>query len=88
MLFAAAAGVAIYSIWPHDFAFGHNLDPWIKEMGDGEDFDVTEFAFNVGRDFTTAKKANEMTIRRLYNALSMLCVLLGLQVLAWGVAVI
>ena len=49
---------------------------------------IVDFAVNVGRQLNEQHGKNKGKIERLWDAYTVVCVLIGLQVLAWGAAAV
>jgi hypothetical protein len=88
VLFGLTAAVVLDVERPRQFHFGHDPTPWLDMLTAGEVVDVTDFATNVGRQLNDQRKTNKAKIERLWHAYTWVCLLIGLQVLAWGAAAI
>lgn len=87
-LFAITIAAVIFIVWPRTLVFSHGLDDWVDDLRHDRHPTVNEWAFNLSRDFETFRHDNQRSIRKLYDALAAVCVLLGVQVLAWLLAVV
>jgi len=88
-LFAATVFFALDLLRPrkHYWAWAHNLGTWLDRMRAGEvtEYDVT---FRLSEHFEGYRKANETKLERFHGRFAVVCVLVGLQVIAWGIAVL
>jgi hypothetical protein len=85
-LFGVTAVLVVMTERPQDFDFGHDPTQWIDELREGRGVDATDWAYNVSRDLNKYRKHNAPKIKRLAGMYTAICFLVGLQVLAWGVA--
>jgi hypothetical protein len=86
--FGLAAVLVVYIQWPRTYTFSHDLQPWIADLEAGTAPSVDEFTYNLSRDLNDYRTANKAKIDKLFNLMSCVCILVAVQVLAWGVAVI
>lgn len=71
---------------PRGLTFSHQLDSWIKDLELGRPALYEDIAFVLSRDLERYRRGNQIKLRKLYKYLSIVCVLLGIQVIAWGIA--
>jgi hypothetical protein len=85
--FGLGALVALVILTPKRDAweFTENLRQYFEKLSDGSLTPVT-VTTNLAEHFEGYRKNNQAKIERLYQFLIAACVLVGLQVIAWGVA--
>lgn len=87
VLFAVSVTLAIGIAWPRDWYFGADRTALIAAVADG-----TTTLAQVNLSLATRAEQNwaenYATVRSLYGLFAVLCAVVGLQVVAWAVAVI
>lgn len=87
VLFAASVVCAVVVMMPRGWTFGESLTEYVARVRAGNlvPIDVTT---NMAEHVQEWHDSNQVTLNGLYTWFGVTCVLVGLQVLAWGVAVI
>ena len=85
--FTVTVGLATVIVWPTEWGFSHDPATWIDDLGEGRKVTLVEWTANLSRDFESSRAANQTKIRRRYEWLAVVCVLLAVQVGAWLVAI-
>lgn len=87
VLFAASVVLAVAVAWPRDWYFGADREPLVSGVADGT---VTLAQVNLSLASRAEQNwtKNYGTIRSMYRLFAVLCAAVGLQVVAWAVAVI
>lgn len=88
VMFASMAGLVIAIELPRDFAFAERLDNWIAAIGSGERREPREYLWHFSRRYAAMREENKTKISQLYNLFAASCILLGAQVLSWGISVV
>ncbi len=86
-LFAAAVGLALAVAWPRDWYYGADREPLVSGVADGT-ATLGQVNLSLARRAEQNWAENYRTVRRMYGLFAWLCVAVGLQVVAWAVAMI
>jgi hypothetical protein len=87
VLFGASVILAVAIAWPRDWRFGADRKPLVSGVADGT---VTLAQVNLSLAVRAEDNWNKnySTMRRLYRLFAWLCAVVGLQVVAWAIALI
>ncbi len=87
VLFGASVVLAVSIAWPREWSFGADRKPLVDGVADGT---VTLALVNLSLAVRAEKNwnTNYSTMRRLYRLFAWLCAAVGLQVVAWAIALI
>ncbi len=88
VLFGLTAVLAIVIIRPWDWVFSHGLDDDIRAVENGELLKVGDLSYSWAKDFEVWRTGNQTKINRLTWCFSWACALTGVQVIAWGLAIL
>jgi hypothetical protein len=85
--FGLMAACVIVIEWPRKFRFAEYLGDWLLAIEEGQARPPIGFWFHFARQFYDFREYNRPKINRLYQLFTASCVLLGLQVICWGLSV-
>lgn len=86
--FVLMGGLVLAIQVPRDFGFSRNLDDYVAEMGMGTPASVRDFSYNSSKDANGSRSRSKPTIKLLYRYLAGAVGLLGVQVVAWALAIV
>lgn len=86
-LFASSVVLAVVAAWPRSWYFGADIDQLTNGVAEGT---VTLAQVNLSLTQRAEQNwiENERTMTRLYQIFAFLCVAIGLQLVAWAIAVV
>jgi hypothetical protein len=86
-LFALSVVLALAIAWPRAWYFGADREPLVSRVADGK---ATLAQINLSLALRAEQNWNEnySTMRSLYRLFAWLCAAVGVQVVAWAIAVI
>jgi hypothetical protein len=89
VFFAVTVGLALVVLIPKRDAwhFAHFLGPWFAKI-DAKNLTPIDVTFRLAQHFEGYRIENKTKLERLYRCLSAICILVGLQVVVWVVAVV
>jgi hypothetical protein len=87
-LFATTAVVAIVILWPRTWAFSHDLGDIFSKVERQVPVDADDLSYTWAKHFESWRATNATKLKFLTCCFSLSCALSGLQVLAWGLAII
>ena len=87
VLFAASVVLAVAVAWPRDWYFGADREPLVSGVADGT-VTLAQVNLSLASRAEQNRTKNYGTIRHMYRLFAVLCAVVGLQVVAWAVAVI
>jgi len=85
--FAIGALCSVVALAPRRkrWTFAHNMQTWFTDLKDGN-LRPIDLTANLAEHFEGYRLSNVPEIQRLYDWFLLSCVFVGLQVIAWGVA--
>ena len=87
ILFAVSVVLAVAIAWPRDWYFGADREPLVSMVADGK-VTIAQVNLSLARRAEQNWTKNYSTVRRMYRLFAVLCMTVGLQVVAWAIAVI
>ena len=87
VLFAVSVVLAVAIAWPRDWYFGADRQPLVSRVADGT-ATLAQVNLSLARRAEQNWTENYGTMRRMYRLFAVLCAAVGLQVVAWAIAVI
>ncbi len=87
--FAATAFAVVFIQWPRKWDFAHDeLPSFFTEISEkGRLAKAVNFSYNMAVGFDGFRRSNQGKIERLYKVFTTACILLGAQVVFWGLTV-
>jgi hypothetical protein len=79
---------AVIIEWPRTFHGDESLEPWIHEIQTGTAGDPHELPFHLATAYDTYRQKNAKIYTGLVRLFTAMCVLLGVEVVAWAAAVL
>ena len=67
--------------------FAQNLTSYFEDLAAGEPIQAVDVTFNLAKDFEASRIQNKVVLESLYWWFNGACLLVGIQVVAWGVSV-
>ena len=86
-VFAVSVFLAVAIAWPRDWYFGADREPLVSGVADGS-VTLAQVNLSLARRAEENWNTNYSTVRHMYRLFAALCVAVGLQVVAWAIAVI
>ena len=87
-MFALSVVLTVGIEWPRKFYGDESLEPWLVSIKAGTAGDPRDFQFHMATASDTYRESNAPIYRRLVTMLTWMCALLGVQVIAWTLAVL
>jgi hypothetical protein len=85
--FAASVFLAVAIAWPRDWYFGADREPLVSGVADGT-MTLARVNLSLAQRAEQNWTINYRTTRHIYRLFAVLCAAVGLQVVAWAIAVI
>ncbi len=84
--FGVMAACVIAIEWPREFRLAESLGQWLTALDAGEKRRPIDYLYHFARQYTEFREYNRPKIDALYRLFTASCVLLGAQVLCWGLS--
>ena len=86
--FGISVALAATIVSPRRFNFDHGLSAPLRDFKDGEPVRSYDLAVSWARGYEKDRSENEDKLRSLMTCFQVVCALIGVQVVAWGLATV
>ena len=88
VLFAGTVCLTLYVLWPRRWNFDHSLVDILDLIANQELVDAPSLAYTWAKGFEQTRDADQVRLDGLMTKFAVACLLTGLQVAAWGAALL